>query len=56
MCDAAFLNPQGIPSIVYGPGSLLVAHAIDEFVEMDELVLATKTFALATMDWCGVNS
>ena len=24
VCDAAFLNLQGVPSIVYGPGSLLV--------------------------------
>jgi acetylornithine deacetylase len=55
VCDAAFLNPQGIPSIVYGPGSLLVAHAIDEFIEIDELVLAAKTYALATMDWCKVS-
>jgi acetylornithine deacetylase len=55
VCDAAFLNPQGIPSIVYGPGSLLVAHAIDEFIEIEELVLATKTYALATIDWCGAT-
>ena len=55
VCDAAFLNPQGIPSIVYGPGSLLVAHAPDEHIEIDELMVATKTFALATMDWCHVS-
>ena len=56
VCDAAFLNAQGVPSIVYGPGSLLVAHAPDEYIEIDELLVATKTFALATMDWCQVRS
>ena len=54
VCDAAFLNPQGIPSIVYGPGSLFVAHAADEYVEIDELMVATKTYTLLAMDWCGV--
>lgn len=56
VCDAAFLNPHGIPSIVYGPGSLFVAHAADEYVEIDELMVATKTYALLAMDWCGVAS
>lgn len=55
VCDAAFLNPQGIPSIVYGPGSILVAHADDEFVEIDELIVATKTYAMLAMDWCEVS-
>jgi acetylornithine deacetylase len=55
VCDAAFLNPQGVPAIVYGPGSLFVAHAADEFVEIDELMVATKTYALATMEWCEVS-
>ncbi len=55
VCDAAFLNPQGVPAIVYGPGSLLVAHAADEHIEIEELMVATRTYALATMDWCQVN-
>jgi acetylornithine deacetylase len=53
VCDAAFLNKAGIPSVIYGPGSLLQAHAVDEYVRTEELVTATKTFALAAMDWCG---
>ena len=55
VCDAAFLNSQAIPSIVYGPGSILVAHAADEYVEIDELMVATKAYALLAMDWCGVS-
>ena len=55
VCDAAFLNSQGVPSIVYGPGSLLLAHAADEYIEIEELMVATRTYALATMDWCEVS-
>ena len=54
--DAAFITRQGIPTVMYGPGSLLVAHAPDEYVEIEELMVATKTFALMTMDWCGVSN
>jgi acetylornithine deacetylase len=56
VCDAAFLNQQGVPSIVYGPGSLLLAHAADEYIDIDELMVATKTYALLAMDWCGLSS
>ena len=55
VCDAAFLCMQGIPAIVYGPGTLLVAHAADEYVDIDELTAATKTYALVSMDWCGLS-
>ncbi len=53
VCDAAFLNKAGIPTVIYGPGSILQAHAVDEYVNIAELITATKTFALAAMDWCG---
>lgn len=53
VCDAAFLNISGTPSVIYGPGNLLQAHAVDEYVNIEELITATKTFALTAMDWCG---
>ena len=56
VCDAAFLQRDGVPAIVYGPGSLLAAHAPDEHVEIEELITATKTYALLTLDWCGESS
>ena len=54
VCDAAFLSAKGIPSLVYGPGSLLQAHAVDEFLDISELMVATKAYAQVAMDWCGV--
>ena len=53
--DVAFLDKAGIPSIVYGPGDVMQAHTIDEFVAVDQLITATKTLALTAMDWCGVT-
>ena len=44
--DMAFLVNQGkIPTVVYGPGSLQQAHVVDEYIEVDELVKASKVYA-----------
>jgi len=40
---------------MYGPGDVMQAHTIDEFVAVDQLITATKTLALTAMDWCGVT-
>jgi succinyl-diaminopimelate desuccinylase len=46
--DARFLINQGkIPSIVFGPGDPLLAHTVDEYVEISQLVQATKAYAYA---------
>jgi acetylornithine deacetylase len=39
--DASKLSRQGIPSIVFGPGSIDQAHAADEFVPVAEVERAT---------------
>ena len=52
--DGTFLTANGIPAVTYGPGSIHHAHMVDEFVNIDEMVVATKAYALAAMDWCGV--
>jgi acetylornithine deacetylase/succinyl-diaminopimelate desuccinylase-like protein len=54
--DATWLTLGGIPAITYGPGDLAVAHADDEFVWIDQVMCATKAFALLAMHWCGVAS
>jgi acetylornithine deacetylase len=52
--DATWLTLAGIPAISYGPGDLGIAHADDEFVRIDEVMCATRAFALLAMEWCGV--
>lgn len=36
-CDASKLSRAGIPSIVFGPGSIDRAHTVDEYVELDQV-------------------
>ena len=55
VCDAAFLSAAGIPTVIYGPGDILVAHAVNEYVEIEQLMITTKSYALAAMDWCGLS-
>jgi acetylornithine deacetylase/succinyl-diaminopimelate desuccinylase family protein len=44
--DARFLRNQlGIPTVIYGPGSMTVAHTADEYVPLTELAEAASTFA-----------
>jgi acetylornithine deacetylase len=52
--DAAFLTLGGTPAISYGPGDLRVAHALDEYVAIDEIIAAARTFVALAIDWCGV--
>jgi acetylornithine deacetylase/succinyl-diaminopimelate desuccinylase family protein len=49
-CDASKLSRAGIPSIVFGPGSIDRAHTADEYVELDQVEQAAefqKRFLLA---------
>jgi acetylornithine deacetylase len=48
-----FTNHGGIPAVLYGPGNVLNAHTVDEFVELEEVVAATKVLALIVARWCG---
>lgn len=36
------VNDGGIPTIVFGPGSIDQAHAVDEYVEIDQVVAAAE--------------
>ena len=52
--DAGWFHKAGIPCVYYGPGgNLSQAHSVDEFVEVNEVLKATKVLALVLMDWCG---
>jgi succinyl-diaminopimelate desuccinylase len=44
--DAVFLGEAGIPTVVFGPGSLAQAHRPDEYVEVSQVQQATRVFAL----------
>lgn len=42
--DAAALSAVGIPTVVFGPGSIAQAHTADEFIEVDELRFGADAF------------
>lgn len=51
-CDMRFLRNQGqVPSIVLGPGSLSVAHKIDEFIPVDEYLKAVSLYRRIVDNW-----
>jgi acetylornithine deacetylase len=51
--DARWYQDAGVPSILIGPGDYRVAHALNESIELDQLLPARKIYALAVMDWLG---
>jgi len=52
--DLRLLAGAGIPTLHYGPGDALLAHAADERVPVDELHTATRALALLALDVCGL--
>ena len=52
--DTRYLIRYGsTPTVIFGPGLTEQMHATDEWVDVDDLVQATKILALTMMDWCG---
>ena len=53
--DNTWYMQAGAPAILIGPGNFEVAHAYDEWVDIEEIIDATKIYALAAMSWCGYS-
>lgn len=49
--DAALLNDAGIPAICYGPGDIMLAHADEEWIPLDEVERATRVLSRLAQDW-----
>ena len=41
-----FTNHAGIPTVLYGPGDVSLAHGVDEHIVLDDVVAATRVVAL----------
>lgn len=53
-CEASLLmEGTGIPTVIFGPGSIRQAHNIDEYIEIDQLIKATEIFANLYLDMLG---
>ena len=52
-CDAwLYTNQLGIPSVVYGPGSLAVAHSKDEHIRMTDIAASAAVLLHFLTDYC----
>jgi acetylornithine deacetylase len=52
--DAGWYYKAGIPSVVFGPGDVSYAHAIDERVHLDDVIAHCKATAVFLLRYCGV--
>jgi succinyl-diaminopimelate desuccinylase len=52
--DARFyINEASIPTVIFGPGSLTVAHTADEWIAVDELIEGARIYARVFADVLG---
>jgi len=51
--DGRFFAAAGYPTIIYGPGDPRLAHVPDEWVGVDEVLEATRAYALAALALIG---
>ena len=49
------VNLGGMPTVLFGPGDVRVAHMTDEYVPVDELHSATDALVLAALRFCGAR-
>jgi acetylornithine deacetylase len=53
-CDAwLYSNQLGIPTVVYGPGTLAVAHSKDEQIAQADIAEAATVLTRFALDYCG---
>lgn len=47
-----FTNHARIPAVLYGPGDVADAHSVNESIDLEQVVTATKVLALTVATWC----
>ena len=48
-----FTNHAHIPAVLFGPGDVRLAHAANEYVEIEEVLTSVKVVANMIVKWCG---
>lgn len=46
----------GVPIVTCGPGDTLIPHHVDEYLDIDQLVEATRLYAVTAMRYLGVHT
>jgi acetylornithine deacetylase len=53
--DIRFLNKYAnTPTVIFGPGPTDQMHATNEYTRIEDLIAATKIYALTLLGWCGI--
>jgi len=48
------MNTGGIPTATYGAGNTDNVHCADEWISIDNLLVAVETIAVSAIEWCGL--
>lgn len=51
--DGGWLAEAGMPTVIYGPGRLEQAHAVDEWVDVRDVLTVARVVARTALRWCG---
>ena len=51
--DLAWYGERELPGIICGPGSSAQCHVADEYLDTEQLRLASQVYAQMLVDWCG---
>jgi acetylornithine deacetylase len=52
--DIRYLIKYGnTPTVIFGPGRTEQMHANNEWVDLNDVIIATKALSLTIVDWCG---
>ena len=54
VCDGSFIFEKGIPVVVLGAGETKYTHAVNEKIEIKNVMDICKIYALMIADWCGI--
>ena len=49
--DASKIAAAGVPSVVFGPGSIAQAHTADEWIDLEQLALAAEVYYRFARSW-----
>ena len=49
----SYLNQAGIPTVIFGPGSIQQAHRLDEFVNLEAVQAAARVYREMALSWLG---
>ncbi|QRG65101.1 acetylornithine deacetylase [Brevibacillus choshinensis] len=53
--DAGWFAHAGIPAVLFGPGELAHAHAVDESIDPEQLIQFAQVMARFIAEWCNTK-